>query len=259
MKLKDQNALVTGGLRGIGRAVTDRLLAEGAHVFVTDLDASGDDLTHPNATYMQADVSSEDDWKQLIVAISDKVSMLHVLVNNAGRDGVGPVEDMSIDLWRQVFAVNSDGAFLATKHCHKLLAKGGADRMGGSSIINVSSIMGKVGFTDTSAYNASKGALKLFTKASAIEFANKKTPIRVNSVHPGFVTTPLLQKGLQQLADSGVAGSVDEVSGALAGMTPMGRVAAPEEIANVVMFLASEEASYMTGSELYVDGGWTAQ
>lgn len=259
MTLKDQNALVTGGLRGIGRAVTDRLLGEGAHVFVTDLDASGEDLSHANATYIQADVSAEDDWKKLITTISEKVSKLHMLINNAGRDGVGPVEEMSIDLWRQVFAVNSDGAFLATKHCHELLTRGGIDRTGGSSIVNVSSVMGKVGFTDTSAYNASKGAIKLFTKATAIEFATKKVPIRVNSVHPGFVTTPLLQKGLQQLVDSGVAGSVDEVSGALAAMTPMGRVAAPEEIANAVMFLASEEASYMTGSELYVDGGWTAQ
>ncbi len=242
--------------------MTERFVAEGAHVFATDLDGAEDcaaDHAGENITYLQADVASEDDWQRVANAISERAGKLHVLVNNAGIDGADALEDLTLERWRKVMAVNVEGAFLATRYCRDLLARGGADCFGGASIVNVSSVMGRVGFTDTSAYNTSKGAIKLFSKATAIEFASKQVPIRVNSIHPGFVETPLLDKGLQKLVNSGIAASVDEVTAGISAMTPLGRLAKASEIAGAVLFLASEDASYMTGSELYVDGGWTAQ
>ncbi len=119
--------------------------------------------------------------------------------------------------------------------------------------------MGKIGYPDTSAYNAGKGAVKLFSKAIAIEFATKRTPIRVNSVHPGFIRTPLFDKGMQRMVDQGVAESIDDLVAVLSEATPNGRMGTPDEIANAIAFLASDDSSYMTGSEVVVDGGWTAQ
>jgi len=263
LRLPERTALVTGGLRGIGRAVADLFVNEGATVIVTDLDdqSSADALLSDSPLhYLQADVTSESDWQRVARTVSEQHGdRLHVLVNNAGTDGVSPVEEMSFELWRRVMSVNADGAFLGTKQCHGLLLNGGKDHAGGASIINVSSIMGTVGFANTSAYNASKGAIKMFTKATAIEFATKRMPIRANSIHPGFVVTPLLEKGLDVLVENGLAETPEDVSAAIAAMTPVGRLAEPAEVASVALFLACDDASYVTGSEIYVDGGWTAQ
>ena len=155
-------------------------------------------------------------------------------------------------------SINVDGAFLGVKHCYNILSKA-RERKGGASIVNISSMLSKVGYIDTSGYNASKGAISSFTKAIAIEFASKNVSIRANSVHPGFVHTPLLQQGMQNLVNDGVADSVEVLFSTLAEMTPIGRMAEPNEIANAVLFLASDESSYMVGSELVIDGGWTAR
>ena len=260
MRLQGKTALVTGGLRGIGRATADRFAEEGAKVFITDIDtpeAASALLKGHKHQYIQANVAEEADWKSVAEKIS-AAGVLNCLVNNAGVDCVGPVQDTTLADWRRIMSINVDGAFLAVKHCHDLLSKGGQDAKVDSSVINVSSIMGKVGYTDTSGYNTSKGAIKLFTKATAIEFAMKKTPIRVNSIHPGFVSTPLLNAGMERLEETG-AGSKSDLMQMLGDMTPMGRVAEPIEIANAILFLASDESAYMTGSEVMVDGGWTAQ
>jgi NAD(P)-dependent dehydrogenase (short-subunit alcohol dehydrogenase family) len=140
----------------------------------------------------------------------------------------------------------------------RLLAESGASTPCGSSVINVSSIMGLVGYSETSAYNTSKGAVRLFTKSVAIEFASKRTPIRVNSLHPGFVNTPLLAAGMRRWVEQGAAAKVQDLIDALAAATPNGRIAEPAEIAGAAFFLASDDSSYCTGSELIVDGGWTA-
>jgi NAD(P)-dependent dehydrogenase (short-subunit alcohol dehydrogenase family) len=247
-RLAGRVALVTGGLRGIGRAVTERLLEEGASVMVADLDAAGDPTLGPDTAYIRLDVGDEAQWVAAVEAVRARFGRLDILVANAGIGGTGPIRSITLEAWHQTLRVNLDGVFLATKHCADLLAEGGRDHRGGASIINMSSIMGLVALPEAGPYNASKGAVRLLTKSTALEFATAKLPIRVNSVHPGFVETPLL-------LDSSDA---DAVAFYKAG-TPMGRMAQPSEIASVVAFLASDDASYMTGSELVVDGGWTAQ
>lgn len=235
---------------------------EGAHVFISDLEKNpklANDPDKGKINYIQADVTSECDRKSLAKHISQDAGALDILVNNAGVDCVGPVQETSLEDWRRIMSINVDGAFLGVKHCHDLLVKSGKKRIGGASIINISSMLGKVGYIDTSGYNTSKGAIPLFTKAIAIEFASKQSPIRANSVHPGFVRTPLLEIGMQRLVDQGEAETSEDLIEMLAEMTPMGRVAEPREIAHAALFLASEEASYVTGSEFVVDGGWTAQ
>jgi NAD(P)-dependent dehydrogenase (short-subunit alcohol dehydrogenase family) len=265
-RLSGRVALVSGALRGIGLAIAERYVAEGAAVVLTDLAESSDPRVGETlsrlgatATYRQLDVANEADWQSAERAIRALHGRLDVLVNNAGVDYTGPVETTELASWRRIMSINVDGVFLGTKTLTPLLAASGAKTRFGSSIINVSSIMGLVGYSETSAYNAGKGAVRLFTKAVAIEFATKRTPIRVNSIHPGFVKTPLLDAGMQKWVERGMAAKAQDLIDALAIATPNGRIAEPSEIAGAAFFLASDDSSYCTGSELVVDGGWTAQ
>ena len=265
-RLKGKVAFVSGGLRGIGLACVERFLAEGAEVVLSDLDASDGDLASETmarlgqaASYIQANVTQEADWQRARDMVGQRHGKLHILVNNAGIDLTGPVESLSLESWRRIMDINVDGVFLGVKTFVPMLAESGKDFPGGSSIINVSSIMGLVGYTDTSGYNASKGAVRLFTKSIAIEFATKKMPIRANSLHPGFVVTPLLNQGFQRWVDKGFAAKPQDLVDMVAAQTPMGRLAEPRELASGAFFLASEDSAYMTGAELVMDGGWTAQ
>lgn len=264
-RLEGRVAVVSGGLRGIGLATVERYVAEGAEVVLTDLDA--DDSAEAksvlerlgnSASYLRADVTQEADWERVAAFVKERHGKLHILVNNAGTDLTGPVEEISMDAWRRIMSINVDGVFLGTKHMVPLMAESGKGVKGGSSIINISSIMGLVGMNEVSAYNASKGAVRLFTKGIAVEFATKQMPIRANSIHPGFVFTPLLDAGFQRWVDSGIAEKPEDLVAMVAGNTPLGRLAQPEEIASAAFFLASEDSSYMTGSEVVVDGGYTA-
>lgn len=266
LRLQGRVALVTGGLRGIGLACAERFLAEGAEVVLTDIEAPDTEYAAATlarlgqaASYVQANVTSEDDWARVLKTIEDQHGKLHVLVNNAGIDLTGPVAETSLEGWRRIMSVNVDGVFMGVRTFVPLMEKSGAHVKGGASIINVSSIMGLVGMSEVSGYNASKGAVRLFTKSIALEFAEKRMPIRANSLHPGFVVTPLLQQGFQRWVDSGVADDPQVLVDMVAGKTPMGRLADPAELASAVFFLASSDSSYMTGAELVVDGGWTAQ
>lgn len=265
-RLKGRVAFVSGGLRGIGLACAQRFLAEGAEVVLSDLDAEDSDTVQgvmaklgQAASYISANVAKEEDWERAVALVKERHGKCHILVNNAGIDLTGPVEELSMDGWRRIMSINVDGVFLGTKHFVPLMAQNGTEFRGGSSIINVSSIMGLVGMNEVSAYNASKGAVRLFTKGIAIEFAQKKMPIRANSLHPGFVETPLLKAGFQRWVDQGFAEKPDDLVAGVVGMTPIGRLAQPEELASAAFFLASEDSSYMTGTELVIDGGYTAQ
>ena len=265
-RLKGKICLVSGGLRGIGMACVERFLAEGAEVVLTDLAAADSEAAMAAtarlgqaASYIQANVTSEDDWQRVRSEVIARHGKLHVLVNNAGIDLTGPVETLEMKDWRRIMDINVDGVFLGVKTFVPLMAESGKDVKGGASIINVSSIMGLVGYNEVSAYNASKGAVRLFTKGIAVEFAQKRMPIRANSLHPGFVKTPLLDEGFQRWVDKGFAEKPQDIFDAVAGQTPIGRLAEPAELAAGVFFLASQDSSYMTGAELVMDGGWTAQ
>ncbi|MET3471316.1 NAD(P)-dependent dehydrogenase (short-subunit alcohol dehydrogenase family) [Novosphingobium sp. 1529] len=264
-RLHGRIALVTGGLRGIGLAIATRLASEGAAVTITDLDAPDSPAVAQalatlgsDAAYLRADVTSEADWASIAAQMEAKGGC-HILVNNAGTDLTGAVETLSLEAWRKIMAINVDGVFLGTRALVPLMARSGAEVAGGASIINVSSIMGLVGYSEVSAYNASKGAVRLFTKGIAVEFAQKRMPIRANSLHPGFVRTPLLNAGFQRWVDKGFAEKPEDLVAAMEAATPNGRLAEPEELAGPAAFLASADASYMTGAELVIDGGWTAQ
>jgi NAD(P)-dependent dehydrogenase (short-subunit alcohol dehydrogenase family) len=263
-RLRGRVAFVSGGLRGIGLACVERFLAEGAEVILSDLDAAeaaAETMSKLGqaATYVQANVTQEADWQRARDIVSERHGKLHILVNNAGTDLTGPVETLEMSAWRRIMDINVDGVFLGVKTFVPMMAESGKSVKGGSSIINVSSIMGLVGYNEVSAYNASKGAVRMFTKGIAVEFAQKKMAIRANSLHPGFVVTPLLHAGFQRWVDSGFAAKPQDLIDAVSGQTPIGRLAEPSELAAGAFFLASEDSSYMTGAELVMDGGWTAQ
>jgi len=264
--LQGRVALVSGALRGIGLAIAERYLAEGSTVVLTDLAAAEDpSIAHlltrlgAAASYLHLDVASEEQWQAAERALRARHGRLDILVNNAGIDCTGAVESLALADWHRIMSINVDGVFLGTKTFTNLLTESGRSTRFGSSIINISSIMGLVGYADTSAYNAGKGAVRLFTKAVAIEFATKRTPIRVNSIHPGFVNTPLLEIGMRKWVALGMAKKPQDLIDQIAAATPNGRLAQPSEIAGAAYFLASDDSSYCTGSELVIDGGWTAR
>ncbi len=259
-------ALVTGALSGIGLATAERLHADGAHILLTDIVNSGDEKVTAilsrfadRARYLQLDVTSEADWSAAHAGVAATEGRLDVLVHNAGTSVNGYVETITLESWRQVQAINSDSIFMGTKAFTTLMASSGASRKGGASIVIVSSMLGMVGFSAATPYCASKGSVRLFTKAAAIEFAARQMPIRVNSVHPGFVATPLTLNGLARIAEETGLPSSAPIIEEINKTTPVGRMGDPEEIANTITFLCSTEASYMTGSELIVDGGYTAR
>ncbi|MCZ6892324.1 MAG: glucose 1-dehydrogenase [Chloroflexi bacterium] len=251
MRLQDKSALISGGARGIGAAIA-RLFAEhGASVAFGDvLEEEGRQVeaeiqeTGAEALFIPLDVSSEEAWQTAIAATVERFGKLDVLVNNAGIRGEGGAEDTSVESWDAVMAVNARGVFLGTK-----LAIPEMRRAGGGSIINISSQMGMVGSdTSGSAYHASKGAVRAFTKSAAIRHAREG--IRVNSVHPGPILTPFTEGRM----DIGAPNRELYIS-----RIPMGRIGTAEEVAYGVLYLASDESSFVTGSELVIDGGWIAQ
>ena len=243
MRLEGKVALVTGGARGIGEAIVRLFAKEGAKVVIGDIlekegEATSEDVRREGgeARFVRLDVTSEDSWRKAIKAVEDRYGRLNVLVNNAGLVDREAIEDTPLELWEQIMAVNITGVFLGTKHVIPAMR-----RAGGGSIINISSAFGLIGTSNRPAYTASKGGVRLFTKATAIEHATEG--IRANSIHPGFVLTPMT-------ANYRVAERI--------ALTPMGRLATPEDIAPGALFLASDDSRFMTASELVIDGGLTA-
>ena len=256
-RLKGKTAFISGGARGLGAEMARLLHGEGANVMVTDiLEDEGHALAndHENMTFMAHDVLQEDQWIATIGATKEAYGGLDVLVNNAGiAHNATTIEETSYEQWRKVVGIDLDAVFLGCKHGVGLM------KDGGGSIINISSIYGIVGSAGQAPYHAAKGGVRLLTKALAVELAQLGYGIRVNSVHPGFVGTDMVRDGLRQAVENGLMPGENEAIEILTMQTPIGRLGVPRDIANAVLFLASEESAWMTGAELVVDGGYTAQ
>ncbi len=249
-RLAGKIALITGGASGFGRATAALFLREGARVVITDRNVDGGKAVAAElgCRFVAQDVTTEETWAPLIDGIAAAEGRLDVLVNNAGIGLFRPVTEMTLAEWRKVQAVNSDAVFLGCKYAIPLMK-----RSGGGSIINIASVAGKVGAPLMSAYCASKGAVTLFTKSLAMECAADKSNIRVNSVHPAYVETALVHGHITSGAEP------EKARRYLERLHPIGRMGQVDEIANGILFLASDESSFMTGAELVLDGGLTAQ
>jgi NAD(P)-dependent dehydrogenase (short-subunit alcohol dehydrogenase family) len=261
-RIDGKRALVTGAANGIG-AGTARVLAEaGAEVFLADIAAvEGEALANElrgaghAAQFIQLDVSQEDQWARAI----DQVGELDVLVNNAGIVIVSSIEQMSLEELQKITSINLHGVFLGMKHAVPAMKARAKARQAGGSIINVSSVVGMKAYPFGAAYSMTKGGVRILTKSAAIEFAMLKYNIRVNSIHPGLIETPMLVQETVEHAQLGsLADSEEAMREAFVEMTPLGRLGEPEEIAKGILFLASDDSSFMTGSELVIDGGDTA-
>ena len=251
MRLEGKSALISGGARGIGAAITQLFSKHGAQVVFGDLlEGEGKAVEYAiqksgvNASFVKLDVVSEASWEYAIDTVVEQFGKLDILVNNAAIRGLGGPEETTVETWDAVMAVNMRGTFLGTK-----LAIPEMRKIGGGSIINMSSQMGVVGSnTSDSAYHASKGAIRIFTKSTAVQHA--KEGIRVNSVHPGPILTPATKNRM------GI-GSYERET--FLSNIPLGRIGTVQDVAYGVLYLASDESSFVTGSELVIDGGWIAQ
>ena len=248
-------ALVTGASRGIGATTARALAAAGAKVIVTDLKEPADLAVEIGGLYRAQDVTSETDWTDTMAFIRKEAGSLDILVNNAGLFLMKPLLDISLEDWRKLHAVNVEGVFLGTKAAIPLLAERASKWKGGTAIINLSSVAGLVGAAGASCYNASKGAVRLFTKGVAMEVA--AAGIRVNSVHPGIIETKMGDEVVSGFSALGGMGE-NEARAQAAQIHPLGHMGQPQNIADAIVFLASDRAAFMTGSELVVDGGLTA-
>lgn len=243
-------ALVTGAASGIGAACAQHLAREGATVVLTDRDAArgaaaAAALGAPHG-FLHHDVTDEDGWAATVARVVADHGRLDVLVNSAGIGVLGDIERATVADLRRMYAVNVEGTFVGCR-----AAIGAMKLTGGGSIINLSSIYGLVGAPDTPPYHASKGAVRLMSKTDAMIYAPDK--IRVNSVHPGFIWTPMVEAHLKS------AGELEEGKAATAALHPLGHMGEPDDIAWGAVYLASDEAKFVTGSELVIDGGYTAR
>lgn len=253
---KDKVCLVTGAAAGIGAASCRALAEAGAKIVVSDINVeAGTALTESlvaegsEAIFVAMNVCDEPQWQGAIAQITGYFGRLDVLVNNAGIANICGIEEETLEGWRKTQEINSDAVFLGAK------AAISAMKAQGGGIINISSIEGIVGDPMLPAYNASKGAVRALTKSLALYCADNEYGIRVNSVHPGYVATPLVSGALARLD----ASDAEEFATRVVSSIPLKRMAEPEEIAQAIVFLASDASSYMTGSELVIDGGYTAR
>jgi len=234
-RLSGKVILVTGAGGAVGKAVCAAIVREGGKAINTDV--NGDGMDHA------LDVTSEDNWVKVVGAIE----RLDGLVNAAGIVALGSVEDLDYATWRRVLAINLDGTFLGCKHAFALLK-----RQGGS-IVNLSSVSGQVGGHNLAAYNASKGAVRLLSKSVALHGARTKPPVRCNSVHPAFLSGPMTDAIIEGALQPGAARA------RMAREIPLGRFGTPEEVADLCVYLLSDESGFVTGAEFTIDGGLTAR
>ncbi|MCT6836653.1 MAG: glucose 1-dehydrogenase [Bifidobacteriales bacterium] len=244
-RLDGKVAIITGGAKGFGLSTAQLFVQEGAKVVITDLDEQGgqkalDTIGRDKAAFVAQDVAKEDSWEPVFSAARDKFGEANVLVNNAGILFFDDAEHIEMDEWHKILSVDLDGVMLGVKHAIAHMKEHGG------SIINMCSIAGLIGIANLYAYNAAKGAVRLLTKSAALYCAQQGYPIRVNSIHPGYAHTPMVDAYPQMRSD-------------LEKLHPMGRLGSAREIANMALYLASEDSSFSTGSEFVVDGGYTAQ
>jgi len=247
-------AIVSGAAAGIGRATALRLAEEGAKICLGDIDRTGAESCAADirarggeAFPLALDVAEEADWRRIINATVERFGGLDILVNNAGIAFAAGLEETTTEQWRRIMAVNVDSVFFGCKFALPAMRESG-----GGAIVNISSILGLVGSPVQAAYGATKGAVRLFTKGVALECAEAGWNIRVNSVHPAYIRTPMVERYAETW------GSLKKGLEALGDLHPIGRVGEAEEVANAVLYLASDEAKFVTGAELLIDGGYTA-
>ena len=256
-RVKDKVVIVTGAALGLGHASAMMLAREGAKIVLTDIkDAEGEAAAQAirevgsEALYLHHDVSSEPQWQHVMARTLDRFGRVDVLVNNAGVADGCPPEEETLEHWHWLMSINLDGVFLGTKHAIRAMKAGSPP---GGAIINLSSIAGMIGIPDLGAYCTSKGGVRLYTKSVALYCAKAGLNIRVNSIHPGYIWTPMVENYLAQHGD------VEAGRRAADELHPLGHIGEPDDIAYGVVYLASDESKFMTGAELVIDGGYTIQ
>ncbi|UPS91294.1 SDR family oxidoreductase [Bizionia sp. M204] len=255
-RVKNKVAIVTGGASGLGKSSAILLAREGAKIVVTDVDEeNGKKVVQDiksnggEAIFIKQDVSKEDEWKMVIDRTLKTYGKLNILANSAGIGVGGNVEEVTLADWKKLLSINLDGSFLGTQYAIKAMKETGE----GGSIINFSSIEGLIGDPHLPAYNASKGGVTIFTKSAALHCAKQGYKIRVNSIHPAYIWTPMVENLLK------AQGNLEEGKKYLESLHPVGHLGEPDDIGYGVVYLASDESKFMTGSELVIDGGYTAQ
>ena len=250
-------ALVTGSARGIGAATARALAAAGAKVVISDVADGAETASAVGGAYVKHDVRSEDEWIAAVGFAQETFGGLDILVNNAGVFWVKPLAMETLEDFRRMQQINVEGVFLGLKHAIPAIAER-ADRWdGGGAIVNLSSVAGIVGGPNIIAYNASKGAVRLMTKSAALECAQAGLKVRVNSVHPGIIDTPMMAEAADAIGKATGQGA-NTMRTNFAERHPMKRMGRDSDVANAIKFLASDAAAFITGSELVVDGGMTA-
>lgn len=258
-------AVVTGGGRGIGAAIATRLAAEGATVVVTDmardrLETIVGEIGKNGRTHgLEHDATSADSWTKVIAETERIAGALDILVNNVGITVANDLENTTLQEWHELLRVNLDAPFLGVKAALPLMRKSAVRTPFGGSIINMSSVSGIIGTPSLIAYTTSKGGVRYFSKSVALDFARKGYRIRVNSIHPGLTETESAKVLFQSRVMAGLSADVEEARSSWIANYPIGRICQPSEIAGAVLYLASDLSSYVTGTEIIVDGGLSAQ
>tara|TARA_B100000530_G_scaffold335573_1_gene287978 strand:- start:63 stop:818 length:756 start_codon:yes stop_codon:yes gene_type:complete len=247
-RLKNKVAFITGGAQGLGKEMAKSMIKEGARVIISDINEESLEETAKELScdHIVLDVTNKDQWQMVVTKIKDDIGSLNILVNNAGMGGGGDVESTDIELWDLVHKVNLDSVFLGCKYALPLMRDSG-----NGSIINISSMSGIVASHNTSAYNSSKAAVRHLSKSVALHCAKSTNLVRCNSLHPVFTRTAMVQS----MIDSAPERNIEQK---LIQQIPIRRLAEPIDIANAAVFLASDESSFITGTELIVDGGLSA-
>ena len=251
-RLEGKTALVTGAASGIGLQTSIRLAEEGARVMMTDINFEEGrqqaEKLGANATFLKLDITEEEEWISVLDETVKRFDRLDILVNSAGMVLIADVEQITLEDWRKVHAVNLDGTFLGCKHGVRVMKEFGA-----GSIINLSSVSGMIGGFNLAAYNSSKGAVRMLTKSVALHCARAGYGIRCNSIHPTFIETPMLESMIRDSPDP------EKARQTLVRQVPLRRIGKPDDVANMIVYLASDESTFVTGTEMVIDGGVIAQ
>ena len=251
-RLEGKTAFVTGAASGIGLQTSIRLAEEGALVMMTDINLEKvrqqAEKIDANATFLKLDITEEEEWIPVLDETVKRFDRLDILVNSAGMVLIADVEQITLEEWRKVHAVNLDGTFLGCKHGVRVMKEFGA-----GSIINLSSVSGMIGGFNLAAYNSSKGAVRMLTKSVALHCARAGYGIRCNSIHPTFIETPMLESMIRDSPDP------EKARQTLVRQVPLRRIGKPDDVANMIVYLASDESTFVTGTEMVIDGGVIAQ